>query len=123
MLTLRRVRSTFVTKASNQTIAAASIRLGRRLQQRVILERVGQKPHPQVETRARVQRLAYFGVGLTHPEARRDFDEGKLGDAQPEKAADLSGHQLRDEGARALRGRMELQDVQLAVVRLDQRGD
>ena len=121
MLMLRGERSTLVTYASNQTMADASAAFGRRLQQRVVLERVGQEAQPQVQPGAGRQQAADLRVGLVSAEARIEVDEDQFGHTQPQRPADFPGDQLGDERLRALAGAGEFHDVERFVVGLDQR--
>ena len=121
MLVLRAVRSTLVTKASNQTIAEASAASGC-VRHRIERHRAGQVVERDIEPAARADQVLDLRIGLGAREVRIELDQHDLRHRQAGGAADLAGEQLRDQRLRSLAGAAELEHVHAVVVRLDDRG-
>ena len=58
-------------------------------------------------------------IGLGSRQIGMDLSEHELRNRQPQRAADFSGHQLRNQSAGALSGAAKLQDIQSVVIGFD----
>ncbi len=96
--------------------------VARRRRGRVERQRAGQEVHPEVQPAARADQVVDLLVGLGVAERRVELDADEVGHGQADRACQLAGQPLGDEGTRALAGAAELDDVQAVVVRLDEAG-
>ena len=116
------MRSTFITSASNHTIAAASSGSQRARRGGRERQRAGQEVDAEVGPDARFGELLDLDVGLGPSEFGLEPRDHELGYEHPERSRELSGDHFGDERAGPLAGAAELHHVHPVVVCLDEPG-